>query len=127
MQQLRGPYWLLTGALIAFGGLAILSIGIPFLAAGVVLLMTGLFLYRARQVWLVIVGFGVVGTGMLAFDLLTAPPECLANGSMPPGAQVCSGSLTTYRIMAVGFVAVLVAGLAWPLGRWQVSRGRSRG
>lgn len=67
---------------------------LALLVAGVMLLVTGLFVYRTRQIWLVIVGFGAVGTGVLGFDLLTAPPECLAHRSMPPGAQVCRGYST---------------------------------
>src|SRR5512146_832067 len=54
----RTLYWLLTGACLGFGVIAILSIGIFFLAAGLILLVVGAIRFRGKSLWAALVGFG---------------------------------------------------------------------
>jgi hypothetical protein len=62
----RVLYWLLTGALIGFGAIAILSIGFPFLLLGLILVVFGpLTTYHVYAF-----GFGVIALIGLAWPLL---------------------------------------------------------
>lgn len=57
----RSVYWFFTGAFIAFGFLGILSIGLPFLVVGALMLVGGLFLWRGKGFWLMIASAGACG------------------------------------------------------------------
>ena len=54
----RMLYWLLTGALIGFGCIAILSIGFAFLMLGLILLPVGAIRLGGRGLWAALVGLG---------------------------------------------------------------------
>jgi hypothetical protein len=49
---------LLTGVLIGFGLIGILSVGAPFLLLGVILAVIGALRVDARGIWAALVGFG---------------------------------------------------------------------
>jgi hypothetical protein len=126
-------YWLLTGACIGFGVIAILSIGIFFLLAGVILLALGIIRLGGRGLWAALVGFGVLPAAILIWDVVSAPWACITSGGGESQAGVnyynCTqtpiGALTNYHVMAAGFIVLALAGLAYPLVarlRWQGSR-----
>jgi hypothetical protein len=99
----RMLYWLLTGALIGFGVIAILSLGFPFLLLG-----------------LLLVGFGGLPPVILVWDVTSAPWAC-ASGDALPNVKYYScvdtvfGTLTTFHVLAFGFGVIALVGLAWPL------------
>jgi hypothetical protein len=126
----RNVYWFFTGAFIAFGFLGILSIGLPFLVVGVLMLVGGLFLWRGRGFWLMIVGAGTCEVIVISRTLLTAPPTC------PPGEIIfgsgqgpysCSGPLDSLRILDAIFGGILLLGLALGLGARLLRRGQPQG
>ncbi len=127
----RTLYWLLTGALIGFGCIAILSIGFPFLVLGLILLPVGAVRLGGRGLWAALVDLGGLPALILIRDLTRMPWACLpGNGELPlpnVGYFICvdtfAGQLTTYDVLAFGFGVIAVAGLAWPL----LSRIRRQG
>jgi hypothetical protein len=61
MRELQASvYWAIVGTLISFGGFGLMSIGLPFLAAGWILAFIGLFTLAFRGVWAITVGLGAV-------------------------------------------------------------------
>jgi len=120
-QRVIYGYWIITGGLIGFGLLGALSIGLPFLLLGLVLLIAGLFFWRAKGFWVLLVSLGAIPALILLFDILTAPPPCPSGPIiLPPGSQSyeCSGPLDSYYVLAAIFGALALLGLAWPLFRW---------
>lgn len=127
----RTLYWLLTGACLGFGVIAILSIGIFFLAAGVILLVVGALRLGGNGLWAALVGFGGAPALLLLWDVTSGPWGCDTPGggtSSQPGVsyytcvQTPIGQLTSYHVMALGFGVIALAGLAWPLLRRLGSR-----
>lgn len=116
-------YWLLTGACIGFGVIAILSIGVFFLVAGMILLVVGAIRLGGHELWAALVGFGVLPAAILIWDIVSAPWGCITpgGGESRPGVNYFNcvltpvGQLTSYHVMAAGFIVVALAGLAWPL------------
>lgn len=51
-------FWVVTGGVIAFGGLALLSIGLPFLVVGLVMAVFGMFSLTFKGVWGITIGLG---------------------------------------------------------------------
>jgi len=118
-------YWLLTGALLGFGYIAILSIGFPFLLLGALLVAIGAIRLGGVGVWAGFVGFGALPAAILLWDVTSAPWDCQPSGggiSLPhvnyyPCVDTFAGPLTSYHVMAFGFGVIAVGGLAWPLAR----------
>jgi hypothetical protein len=135
MSQTR--YWLLAGALIGFGIIASLSIGIPFLLLGLILVIVGLIVGTLRRrvtgFWAVFVGFGGLPALILLWDVTSAPWACLPDGGgfSQPNVKYYTcvdtvvGPLTTYHVLAFGFGVIALLGLAWPLAHrfWRQSSG----
>jgi hypothetical protein len=128
---LRVAYWLLTGALLGFGLIAILSIGAPVLLVGVILLIFGAIRLGGRGLWAAAVGFGCIPALILLYDVTSAPWACLSAGQSTSQPDVSYytcvdtpvGPLTTYHILAVGFGAIALIGLGWPLLQQVFRRG----
>lgn len=128
----RALYWAVIGALLGVGIIAILSIGVfLWLAAGVLLLvlLVAFGRERWRGAWAVVVGFGAGPALILLYDIITAPPLCPPGGMiLQPGQTyaVCGGPLPqAYYVLALGFGAIAVVGIALPLlGRWRRRDGR---
>jgi hypothetical protein len=122
---LRLGYWLITGALLGFGLIGILSIGAPILLLGLLLLIFGAIRLRGSGLWAAAVGFGSVPALVLLYDVTSAPWACLSAGQATSSSQpsvsyyTCVdtpvGSLTTYHILAIGFGIIALVGIAWPL------------
>lgn len=116
-------YWLLTGACLGFGLIAILSIGIVFLLVGLILLVVGALRLGGRGIWAALIGFGAVPAAILIWDVVSAPWGCITPGGATSRTgvnyfncmQTPVGQLTSYHVMAAGFVVIALAGLAWPL------------
>jgi hypothetical protein len=135
-RKLRLAYWLVTGALLGFGLLGILTIGLPFLLVGVVLVIFGAIRLGGSGLWAAVVSFGGIPALFLLYDITSAPWACL-----PAGGQVTTttssqtsgsyytcvdtpvGPLTTYHILAIGFGIIALVGVAWPLLQQNFRRG----
>jgi len=73
-----GPvYWVITFCLIGFGVLGILSIGVPFLLLGLVLLVLAPFRARPMLFWPPIVGV----VGFFAGFILVSPLSCTVSAT----------------------------------------------
>jgi hypothetical protein len=128
---LRPAYWLLTGALVGFGLIAILSIGAPFLLVGLLLLIFGAIRLGGAGLWAAVVGFGIVPALILLYDVTSAPWACLSAGqaTSEPNTSYYTcfntpvGPLTTYHILAVSFGIIALVGLGWPLLQQIFRRG----
>lgn len=119
----RVLYWLLTGALIGFGMIGILSIGFPFLLLGLAGVIFGAIRLGSSGLWAALIGFGGLPAVILVWDVTSMPWAC----SSPTGAATTPntnyytcvdtflGPLTTYQVMAFGFGAIALLGLVWPL------------
>jgi hypothetical protein len=118
----RIGYWLLTGALIGCGVIAILSIGALFLALGMILIAIGALRVGPRFTWAALVGFGAVPAGILIWDVTSAPWACEGGGALPnvnyySCVETPFGTVTAYHVLALFFGVIALFGLAWPLAR----------
>jgi hypothetical protein len=128
---LRLAYWLLTGVLLGFGLIGILSSGAPFLLVGVVLLIFGAIRLGGGGLWAAAVGFGSIPALILLYYVTSAPWACLSAGQATSEPDVSYytcfdtpvGPLTTYHILAVGFGIIALIGLGWPLLQQVFRRG----
>lgn len=107
------PYWLLTGAVLGVGVIAILGIGLLLLLLGLGLLVFGVLRIGARGLWATIVGFGAAPALILQYDVATAPPLC--SGVSHVG-MVCGGPTDAYQTLALVFAAIAVFGILIGLG-----------
>ena len=118
----RIVYWLLTGALLGVGFIAILSIGSLFLLLGVLLVVFGALRVGPRGIWAALVGFGAAPAGILIWDVVSAPWACQGGEGLPnvnyfSCIDTPFGLLTTYHILALFFGVIALFGLAWPLAQ----------
>lgn len=93
MQEWKGAlYWTFTGALIGFGFLSGFTIGIPFLLAGMVMAMLGLFKLWTSGVWAITLGLGGIPAIMLSVNIigmvLSPGPTCTQEGNLTLPAGV---------------------------------------
>src|SRR5436305_1306117 len=125
----RVVYWLLTGALIGFGFIRILSIGSLFLLLGLILVVIGALRVGAHGIWAALVGFGALPAGILIWDVTTMPWACGNAGLLNVNYFSCVdtpfGLLTAYHVMALIFGLVALVGLVWPLARMVWTRTNS--
>ena len=120
MQNWRLFYWLIAGALTGFGVIGILSIGFPFLLAGLGMVIFGVIRFKARGFWAALIGFGTLPALILIGDIITAPPPCTGQIlTLPPNTSSvsCGYIPDSYYIMAGIFGAIALVGMAWPLLR----------
>ena len=129
-------YWLVTGAVVGFGLIGLMTIGFPFLIVGMVLCAVGVWKPGTGGNWAFLIGLGGLPALILIADItataLTAlNPYCsgdLYSGriAVPPGEGpvTCSFVPASYYVMFVISVAVALSGLAL---YYQVLRARSRG
>lgn len=123
MSTARALYWLLTGAVIGFGIIAILSIGLPFLILGLLLTAFGAMRLGIREIWTAVVGLGGLPAAILLWHVISAPWLCAPQGgssSLPNVSYYTCvdtpvGMLTTYHVLAFWFGVIALLGLAWPL------------
>lgn len=99
---LRALYWFVSGGVIGFGVIAILSIGAPFLLLGLILVVIGVIRVGIRQLWATLLGVGLVPLSFLLIDL--------QNPDIQPAATA-----QTYQIMALIFGAIALLGVLWGL------------
>jgi hypothetical protein len=84
-------YWIVAGLLIAFGAVAILSIGAPFLLLGLTMLALSSFRSRPTVFWPVL---GAV-VAFLAGFVLTVPTECVSWFRDGPDSSSSGGYCTS--------------------------------
>jgi hypothetical protein len=132
---LRLAYWLLTGALLGFGLIAILSIWAPFLLLGVILLIFGAIRLGSSGLWAAAVAFGSIPALILLYNVTSAPWACLSAGqevTTEPNVSYYTcfdtpvGQLSTYHVLAIGFGVIALVGIAWPLLQPIFRRGGAR-
>ncbi len=128
MSNWRILYWLLVGALLGYGVIALLSIGILFLVVGLALLIFGAIRFGGRGLWAGIVGFGAAPALWLMWELTSQPWACepanhtVTSPIVQPGQAYTSpayytcvnsfvGPLTTSHVLAAIFGAIAIAGL----------------
>jgi len=119
----RTLYWLLTGALLGFGFIGVLSIGLPFILLGIILTIFGAIRLRGTVVWAALVGFGGLPALILLWDVTSTPWACQQNGGFSPKPNVnyytCVdtfiGQVTSYHVLAFAFAVIALIGIAWPL------------
>lgn len=136
-------YWAVGGSLAGFGLIGILSIGFPFLLAGLAMLVFAILKTGARGAWAGVVGFGAVPALVLlaniATDLLTADWSCSSvswgnagyssgSGSMASGEEsiTCVTITGSYIVLLAvfGSIASLGAALRLLQGRGRNTLGR---
>lgn len=131
----RALYWLLTGALLGFGYVAILSIGFPFILLGIILAIFGAALLGGRGLWAALIGFGGLPASILLWDVTSAPWACQPDGGFTPLPNVhyytCvdtfAGQLTSYHVLAFFLAIIALLGIVWPLLYHLWSRRRAYG
>ena len=101
--MLRALYWFVAGALIGAGVIAILSIGVLFLLAGLILVVIGAIRVGARGLWAGLVGFGLLPMLILVGDL------------SGPGPIEPASTAQAYHMLAIIFGAIALLGLVWGL------------
>src|SRR5215217_9589906 len=135
--------WAVGGSLAGFGLIGILSVGFPFLLAGLAMIVFTILKAGARGAWAGVVGFGAVPALVLlahiAADLLTADWSCssvswgnsgYSSGSvtLAPGEEsiTCTTIPGSYIVLLVivGSIASLGAALRLLQGRGRNALGR---
>jgi hypothetical protein len=127
----RVIYWLLTGALLGFGFIAILSIGSLFVLLGVLLVVLGALRVGPRGIWAALIGFGALPAGILIWDVTSTLWACEGGDALPnvnyfSCVDTPFGALTTYHVLAFFFGMIAVLGLSWPLAQKLWVRLRSQ-
>jgi hypothetical protein len=117
MRGLAGAvYWAVTGGLIAFGFLGLMSIGLPFLLVGLMMAVFGLFSVGLVGAWAITVGLGGVPAYLVLSRVLEAVgapgPPCAEEGeatlAAPSGAGEGVVAASCSPPVPDGYVAVLV-------------------
>jgi hypothetical protein len=121
-------YWAAAGGLVGLGMIAILSIGILFLLAGVAMLVLGLLKVGTRGAWATVVGFGGVPSLLFLVDVASVffvgDPSCSgivwgnsSSGSitLSPGEEsiTCNEVPGSYLVLFGVFSAIALSGLGW--------------
>jgi hypothetical protein len=106
---LRALYWFVTGGLIGFGVIAILSIGWLTMALGLILIVIGVIRVGIREMWGALVGGGLV------------PLVFLLNDLQDPNIQPAT-TAHTYQVLAMIFGAIAALGVLWALMALLLSR-----
>lgn len=121
MREKVAPFYWAAGALAGFGLIGLMTIGAPFLLAGVVLALVGLPLLWTRGTWAFFVGFG--GLPALVFLLhifngvrSALNPYCAQPGdpgtpTPGPVSVSCSFVPASYYVMFAVFAAIALFGL----------------
>ena len=115
----RTLYWGVTGALFGFGLIGMLTIGLPFLLLGAIMLAYGAIRIGWTGVWGMLVGFGLLPALFLLptyfFVERCAPGTVLSlPADAPPGTIVsCGGVPPAYLYLGIGFVTIATFGLIW--------------
>jgi len=126
-------YWASAGALAGFGLIGLMTIGGPFLIAGVLLAVVGLLFWRMSGVWAFIAGFGGLPALVFLLHIIGGirsrlNPYC--SQSMDPGVGVppgagpitCSYVPFGYYAMFAAFAALALCGVALGLSRRRAGR-----
>ncbi len=138
MREKMAPfYWTAAGALAGFGLIGLMTVGAPFLLAGVVLALAGLIFLRTGGLWAFFVGFGGlpalvfllhifngVRTALNPYCAEMGKPGALVAGAADPGpvSVSCWFVPASYYVMFAVFAVVALFGVA--LGRLLRRTGR---
>ncbi len=122
MPNLRWLYWFVTGGLMGFGLIGLLSIGLPFLFVGAAMLLGGLYWLGKSGFWAALIGFGLLPLFFLVSAFVMAPPACPTQPFTPPSGTTSfsCGSVhipASYYVLVIVFAAITLTGVAWPITR----------
>lgn len=122
--RLRILYWIITGALMGFGLIGLMTIGAPFLIVGLVMAFVGIWKPGLSGAWTGLVGFGGLPALVFTIHLLDATrsasnPYCNNAGprageiSAPPdiGMVECTYVPASYYVMFAVFAAIALLGV----------------
>jgi hypothetical protein len=115
-------YWFTCGALIGLGLASIFFIGLLLIVLGVVFLLYEAQKVGVKDLWAVVVGFGVAPAGLMLSRYLTSNlcPDGTSGISMTVGPSEsfsCSGFPDGYLYYVTAFGVVALIGLGWGLYR----------
>jgi hypothetical protein len=110
-------YWGLVGALIGFGVLSLLSIGLPFVLVGMVLAVVGIWKFGVHDAWVALVACGVLDAAIVMHTISSAGPVCPASG-MGHTQSACSDLPSTYVQIVVVAWCIAIIGVLVPAVRW---------
>lgn len=129
-------YWVVTGAIIGFGLIGLMTIGFPFLIIGLAMALVGIWKPGVSGVWAALVGFGGLPAMFFLSHMLDAArsamnPYCNTTGpnagaiSITPEASAvdCSYIPTSYYVMFAIFAAITLLGVC--LGLFLRARSRA--
>jgi hypothetical protein len=115
-------YWGLTGAVTGFGLIGLMSIGLPFLIFGLIMVVVGVWRPGIGGVWGVLIGFGGLPALVFASHIVkgvrtTLNPYCAQQGPgtlLPPpaGPVECAYIPGSYYVMFAVFAAIALLGFA---------------
>lgn len=128
-------YWLVAGAVVGFGLIGLMTIGFPFLIAGMILCVVGVWRPGIGGSWAFLIGLG--GLPALVFlrhiadaavsalnpycsDYFNSPGIGVPRGA---GTVTCSYAPASYYVLFAVSVAITLSGVALFL----LLRARSRG
>lgn len=122
--RMAALYWVITGAMIGFGLIGLMTIGFPFLAVGLIMTLVGVWKPGLKSAWAGLVGFGGLPALVFTIHLLDAArsavnPYCKNVGpnagriSAPPdtGMVACTYVPTSYYVMFAVFAAIALLGV----------------
>ena len=90
-ERVASFYWTTAGALVGFGMIGLVTVGAPFLLAGLVLALAGLVFLRTGGLWAFFVGFGGLPALVFLVHIFNGVrsalnPYCAQAGG-PPGLR----------------------------------------
>ena len=123
MRNRAGPlYWVAAGAAVGFGLIGLMTIGFPFLIAGLVMAVVGVWRPGIGGAWGILVGFGglpalVFLSHMIEGARTALNPYCAEQGPAtllpPPASPVeCAYIPGSYYVMFAIFAAIALLGVA---------------
>jgi hypothetical protein len=126
-------YWVATGAVMGFGLIGLMTIGFPFLIAGLAMAGVGVWKPGVGGAWGVLIGFSGLPALVFLSHIAEGARSALnpfCDQSMgpgtplppPPGPVECAYIPGSYYVMFAVFAAIALAGLALGL----LLRARSR-
>jgi len=109
-------FWVVTGLALGFGVVGILSVGLPFLLAGIGLAVFGVRRWGWRDSWIVLVTLGVVDALIVMHTISSGGPPCPRSGA-GSGPITCANTPSTYAQAVIVFWCIALFGACLPVLR----------
>ncbi|HEX2728976.1 MAG TPA: hypothetical protein VHM16_04425 [Rubrobacteraceae bacterium] len=124
MRRVEVLYWTITGAMMGFGLIGLMTIGFPFLIVGLVMAFIGLWKPGISRAWAALIGFGGLPALFFLSHMIDSArsavnPYCNITGpntgeiNIPPEVSMveCSYSPASYYVMFAVFAAITLLGV----------------